>query len=96
MSATSHSVSVDDSATTLAPGHTVDSSVAQPGSSSTVNETNGSPDGQQPAVSVSYTRFLLIMACIWLGNFTAYFNETTATTAMHTIGADFGDSQNQN
>ncbi|KAI6168448.1 major facilitator superfamily domain-containing protein [Pisolithus thermaeus] len=36
------------------------------------------------------------MACIWLGNFTAYFNETTATTAMHTIGADFGDSQNQN
>ncbi|KAI6019870.1 major facilitator superfamily domain-containing protein [Pisolithus orientalis] len=36
------------------------------------------------------------MVCIWLGNFTAYFNETTATTAMHTIGADFGDSQNQN
>lgn len=96
MSTTSHSVSVDDSATTLAPGHTVDSSVAQPGSSSTVNETNGSPDSQQPAVSVSYTRFLVIMACIWLGNFTAYFNETTATTAMHTIGADFGDSQNQN
>ncbi|KAL4079488.1 major facilitator superfamily domain-containing protein [Scleroderma citrinum] len=36
------------------------------------------------------------MLCLWLGNFTAYFNETTATTAMHIIGADFDDSQNQN
>ena len=58
-------------------------------------ETASSPH-DQPAVAVSRTRFLLIMLCIWLGNFTAYFNETTVTTAMHIIGAEFGDSKNQN
>ncbi|KIJ62133.1 hypothetical protein HYDPIDRAFT_176676 [Hydnomerulius pinastri MD-312] len=36
------------------------------------------------------------MASLWIGNFTAYFNETTATTAMHIIGADFNDLANQN
>jgi len=55
-----------------------------------------SPTDQQPTVVVSRTRFFFIMLSLWLGNCTAYFNETTATTAMHIIGADFGDSQNQN
>ncbi|KAG1730810.1 major facilitator superfamily domain-containing protein [Suillus paluster] len=36
------------------------------------------------------------MTSIWIGNFTAYFNETTATTAMHVIAADFNDLANQN
>ncbi|EGO03688.1 hypothetical protein SERLA73DRAFT_83786 [Serpula lacrymans var. lacrymans S7.3] len=36
------------------------------------------------------------MLSLWIGNFTAYFNETTATTAMHIIGADFNDLANQN
>ncbi|KAF8491133.1 major facilitator superfamily domain-containing protein [Gautieria morchelliformis] len=36
------------------------------------------------------------MASIWLGNFAAYFNETTATTAMHVIGTQFNDLANQN
>ncbi|KAI6148588.1 major facilitator superfamily domain-containing protein, partial [Pisolithus tinctorius] len=92
----SHCVSVGDSADALTPGRTTSDSPVLPDGSSSVNETHGSPSSQQPAVAVSPTRFFLIMVCIWLGNFTAYFNETTATTAMHTIGADFGDSQNQN
>ncbi|KAG6333942.1 hypothetical protein ID866_5153 [Astraeus odoratus] len=61
-----------------------------------VDRPSGSSSDQQPAVVVSSTRFFLIMICLWLGNFTAYFNETTATTAMHTIGADLDDPQNQN
>ncbi|OAX41292.1 MFS general substrate transporter [Rhizopogon vinicolor AM-OR11-026] len=36
------------------------------------------------------------MASLWIGNFTAYFNETTATTAMHVIAAEFDDLANQN
>ncbi|KAH7886989.1 major facilitator superfamily domain-containing protein [Phlebopus sp. FC_14] len=36
------------------------------------------------------------MASLWIGNFTAYFNETTATTAMHIISADFNALANQN
>lgn len=51
---------------------------------------------QQPAVLVTRTHFFLIMASLWIGNFTAYFNETTATTAMHIIAADFNDLANQN
>lgn len=51
---------------------------------------------QQPAVVVTRTHFFLIMASLWIGNFTAYFNETTATTAMHIISADFNDLANQN
>lgn len=54
------------------------------------------PQQQQPAVVVTRTHFFLIMASLWIGNFTAYFNETTATTAMHIIAADFNDLANQN
>jgi MFS family permease len=51
---------------------------------------------QQPAVVVTRGHFFLIMASLWIGNFTAYFNETTATTAMHIIAADFNNLANQN
>ena len=51
---------------------------------------------QQPAVVVSRLRFFLIMSSLWIGNFTAYLNETTLTTAMHVISADFHDLPNQN
>lgn len=36
------------------------------------------------------------MTSLWIGNFTAYLNETTSTTAMHVISADFNDLANQN
>ncbi|KAF8137559.1 major facilitator superfamily domain-containing protein [Boletus edulis] len=36
------------------------------------------------------------MASLWIGNFTAYVNETTSTTAMHVISADLNDLANQN
>lgn len=51
---------------------------------------------QQPAVVVSRLRFFLIMTSLWIGNFTAYLNETTSTTAMHVISADFNALANQN
>jgi len=51
---------------------------------------------QQPAVVVSRLRFFLIMTSLWIGNFTAYLNETTSTTAMHVISADFDGLANQN
>ncbi|KAG9313372.1 major facilitator superfamily domain-containing protein [Chiua virens] len=54
------------------------------------------PQNQQPAVSVSRVRFFMIMLSLWIGNFTAYLNETTSTTAMHVISADFNDLPNQN
>lgn len=54
------------------------------------------PQNHQPAVVVSRRRFFLIMASLWIGNFTAYFNETTSTTAMHVISANFNDLANQN
>lgn len=54
------------------------------------------PQNQQPAVVVSRLRFFLIMASLWIGNFTAYLNETTSTTAMHVISAEFNDLANQN
>ncbi|EIW78672.1 MFS general substrate transporter [Coniophora puteana RWD-64-598 SS2] len=47
------------------------------------------PQADEPPVTVSRTHFFLIMISLWLGNFTAYFNETTATTAMHEIGSYF-------
>jgi len=50
----------------------------------------------EPPVQVTRTHFFLIMASLWVGNFTAYFNETTATTAMHVIANDFDSLPNQN
>lgn len=59
-------------------------------------QAHTAPQNQQPAVVVSRLRFFLIMSSLWLGNFTAYLNETTSTTAMHVISAEFNDLANQN
>lgn len=59
-------------------------------------KTLASVQQQQPAVLVTRTHFFLIMASLWIGNFTAYFNETTVTTAMHVIANDFNELANQN
>jgi hypothetical protein len=50
------------------------------------------PTGQpavKPAVTVSSTKFALIMCSLWLGNFLAFYNETQATASMHVIGEQF-------
>ncbi|KIJ11030.1 hypothetical protein PAXINDRAFT_181939 [Paxillus involutus ATCC 200175] len=60
------------------------------------NEKPESPQCERPAVVVTRLHFFLIMSSLWIGNFTAYLNETTATTAMHVISADFDDLANQN
>lgn len=54
------------------------------------------PPDPLPPVVVSRLHFFLIMMSLWIGNFTAYLNESTSTTAMHVIGADFSDLANQN
>lgn len=71
------------------------SSSPPPGASSKATHPD-IPQKQQPAVVVSRLRFFLIMTSLWIGNFTAYLNETTSTTAMHVISADFNDLANQN
>ncbi|KAF9237385.1 major facilitator superfamily domain-containing protein [Melanogaster broomeanus] len=68
------------------PPWQVQSQIVQPQSS----------QSQSPAVHVTRLHFFLIMSSLWLGNFTAYLNETTATTAMHIISAQFNDLANQN
>ncbi|KAJ7769955.1 major facilitator superfamily domain-containing protein [Mycena metata] len=50
----------------------------------------------KPAVTVSSTKFALIMCSIWIGNFVAFFNETDATASMHVIGKQFNSENNQN
>lgn len=63
--------------------------------SDTEKSTAASPS-TEAAVSLSSTKFTLIMLSIWLGNFVAFFNETDATTSMHVIGEDFSSASNQN
>jgi hypothetical protein len=71
-------------------------SSSQPSGPCSKNTQADAVQNQQPAVVVSRLRFFLIMTSLWIGNFTAYLNETTSTTAMHVISADFNDLANQN
>ncbi|KAF7308867.1 MFS general substrate transporter [Mycena kentingensis (nom. inval.)] len=50
----------------------------------------------KPAVTVSPSKFGLIMLSLWIGNFLAFMNETDATASMHVIGEQFHSPNNQN
>jgi MFS family permease len=63
---------------------------------SNVAQSYKAPTPVKPAVSLSSTKFLLIMLSIWIGNFAAFLNETDATTSMHVIGQHFNSASNQN
>ncbi|KAK7466438.1 hypothetical protein VKT23_005160 [Stygiomarasmius scandens] len=64
------------------------------------SKTEQSPPATAPvakaAVTLSPTKFALVMVSIWLGNFVAFFNETDATTSMHAVGAEFNAASEQN
>ncbi|KAL1918889.1 uncharacterized protein VTP21DRAFT_2270 [Calcarisporiella thermophila] len=59
-------------------------------------EKNEKPPTVKPAVELPRAQFLWIMVVIWVGNFAAFFNETTATTSMHAIGQEFAALSDQN
>ncbi|KAF8438025.1 major facilitator superfamily domain-containing protein [Boletus edulis BED1] len=81
---------------TMSQCATMNNSVEALNEEKTVSTQAVAAQNTQPAVVVSRLRFFLIMASLWIGNFTAYVNETTSTTAMHVISADLNDLANQN
>jgi MFS family permease len=53
------------------------------------------PTIPKPSVEIQGYRFYVIMLCLCMGNFLAYFTETAVMTSLRVIGNQFHESSNQ-